>query len=70
MKYIAEKSVALALKKEGLSYAEIAIRMKITRNSAVSLCRYVNKDICKKCGPKFCINIQADQIPNVQIQIR
>ena len=30
--------------------------LKITRNSAVSLCRYVNKDICKKRGPKFRIN--------------
>ena len=30
--------------------------MKKTRNSVISLCTYVNKDMCKKREPKFTIN--------------
>lgn len=56
MKSLAEKTQALALKEDGLSYSQIAKIMKITRNSAISLCRYVKKDICKKRGPKFTIS--------------
>lgn len=47
MKSLTEKTQALALKEDGLSYAEIAKIMKISRNSAINLCSYVKKDICR-----------------------
>jgi len=56
MRSIEEKSLARAWKYEGLSYAEIAKRLKISRNSAINLCYYDNKVMPKKRGPKFIIN--------------
>jgi len=56
MKQIQDKELAIALKAEGLSYSEIAIKMNRTRNSVITLCLYKRKTMCNKRGPKFTLN--------------
>ena len=49
---IEKKKLAAYLKNDGKSYGEIADFMNITRNSAISLCRYQYKNFPNKRGPK------------------